>query len=162
MLTLTLAATPSTAQALTGPWSAPGVTAVPEVCAGVRAPAFRGAATDTRLNDLFARYGDDNSRVDDWTGADSTYSTTLPGGRVAFIFSDTFLGQVNPDGSRPKIIEEGGTTPFINNSFVVKSGDRLTTVHGGTVDDPKALMPPRDHEHWYWAGDAITVDGRVQ
>lgn len=134
----------------------------PEACAGVPAPTFRGSAPDAELNGLFTRYGSDNRRLDDWTGADGTYSTELPDGRLAFVFSDTFLGTVNPDGSRPPVIEEGGTTPFLNNTFVVKSGRRLTTVTGGTSGSPKAVMPPRDDKHWYWAGDAITAGGKVQ
>jgi hypothetical protein len=84
-----------------------------------------------------------------WTGADSTYSVPLPGGRTAFIFSDTFLGPVNPDGSRPT------TTPFINNSFVIKQGGKLTTVTGGTPANPTALVPPPSNG-WYWFGAAQT------
>ncbi|WP_202865766.1 DUF4185 domain-containing protein [Kribbella turkmenica] len=84
-----------------------------------------------------------------WTGGDSTYSVKLSGGRTAWIFSDTFLGPVNPDGSRPT------TTPFINNSFVVQRGDAVKTVTGGTAADPTALVPPPDNG-WYWFGAAAT------
>lgn len=84
-----------------------------------------------------------------WTGADSTYSVQLSGGRTAWVFSDTFLGPVNPDGSRPR------TTPFLNNSFVVQQGTKLTTVTGGTPSNPTALVsPPADG--WYWFGAAQT------
>ncbi|GAA0218106.1 hypothetical protein GCM10009527_012830 [Actinomadura nitritigenes] len=155
VLTLALSTTTFTAPARAA------VTAA-QACGGTPTPAFRSSAPDAGLNTLFTRYGNDNGRTDDWTGADGTFSTTLPGGRVAFVFSDTFLGKVDADGGRSPVIEEGGTTPFVNNSFVVKSGDRLSTVHGGTAEQPKAVMPPRDGEHWYWAGDAITAGGRVQ
>ncbi|MEU4196426.1 DUF4185 domain-containing protein [Kribbella sp. NPDC026611] len=84
-----------------------------------------------------------------WTGADSTYSVQLSGGRTVWIFSDTFLGPVNPDGSRPT------TAPFINNSFVVQQGSRLTTVTGGTASHPTALIPPPSNG-WYWVGAAQT------
>ncbi|REE98827.1 DUF4185 domain-containing protein [Thermomonospora umbrina] len=134
----------------------------PASCQGVPTPAFQGTERNVEVNDLFDRYGNDNSRVDDWTGADGTYSTELPDGRLAFVFSDTFLGKVNADGSRSPVIEEGGTTPFLNNTFVVKDGDRLKTITGGTKAAPKAVMPPRDSKHWYWAGDAITAAGLVQ
>ncbi|MFP3962177.1 DUF5005 domain-containing protein [Actinomadura fulvescens] len=133
-------------------------TAAPLTCNGVRMPAFQSSAPNAELNGLFTRYATDNSRVDDWTGADGTYSTTLPDGRLAFVFSDTFLGKVNADGSRSPVIEEGGTTPFLNNTFVVKDGKKLTTVTGTA----KGVMPPRDDKHWYWAGDAITAGGKVQ
>jgi hypothetical protein len=84
-----------------------------------------------------------------WTGGDSTYSVPLSGGRTAWIFSDTFLGPVNPDGSRPT------TTPFINNSFVIQRGDAVKTVTGGTATNPTALVPP-PADGWYWFGAAAT------
>jgi hypothetical protein len=65
------------------------------------------------------------------------------------VFSDTFLGPVNPDGSRPT------TAPFINNSMVVQKGSRLTTVTGGTASSPTALVPPPSNG-WYWFGAAQT------
>jgi len=133
-----------------------------EVCPGVPVPQLQSATPDTALNTMFTRYGNDNRRTDDWTGADSTYSIRLPGGREAWLFSDTFLGTVNADGSRPPVIEEGGTTPFINNSFVVQQGGSLATVHGGTAASPTAIMPPPDSTHWYWAGSGIVAGGQLQ
>jgi hypothetical protein len=104
-------------------------------------PTVLGAEPDQSLTDLFDAYSDSGVG---WTGADSTYSVKLPDGRIVWIFSDTFLGPVNADGSRPS------TTPFINNSFVVQDGTTLSTVHGGTAAAPAALVEPA--EGWYWAG----------
>ncbi|GAA4913776.1 hypothetical protein HD597_010522 [Nonomuraea thailandensis] len=126
------------------------------------APTVRGATTNARLTSLFTAYGNDNSRLDDWTGADGTYSLRLPSGKELWVFSDTFLGQVNPDGSRPPVVEEGGTTVFLNNSFAVERNGRLSTIHDGTAGRPTAVMPPRDAEHWYWAGDATLAGGVVE
>lgn len=162
VLTLALSTTTFTTPAHARTTTAPAKPSTGLVCDGVRTPAFQNSAPDAELNGQFTRYGNDNRRTDDWTGADGTYSTKLPDGRVAFVFSDTFLGKVNADGGRSPVIEEGGTTPFLNNSFVIKDGKRFTTVHGGTEKDPKAVMPPRDAKHWYWAGDAITAGGKVQ
>lgn len=125
-------------------------------------PTFQSAAIDTRLTSLFTAQGNDNSRLDDWTGADGTYSVRLPDGRELWVFSDTFLGQVNPDGSRPPVREEGGTTVFINNSFAIEKNGKLSTIYQGSADDPKAVMPPRDKDHWYWAGDATVARGIVE
>ncbi|MFI7439178.1 DUF4185 domain-containing protein [Nonomuraea indica] len=122
----------------------------------------RGAAVNPRLTSLFTAYGNDNSRVDDWTGADGTYSLRLPSGRELWIFSDTFLGRVNPDGSRPPVVGEGGDTVFLNNSFAVERNGRLSTIHDGTPAEPTAVMPPRDRDHWYWAGDATLARGVVE
>ncbi|GAA2301586.1 hypothetical protein GCM10010149_58530 [Nonomuraea roseoviolacea subsp. roseoviolacea] len=130
----------------------------PSACA----PTVKGAATDARLTSLFTAYGNDNSRLDDWTGADGTYSLRLPGGRELWIFSDTFLGRINPDGSRPPVVEEGGTTVFLNNTFATERDGRLSTIHAGTPDKPVAVMPPRDRNHWYWAGDATLAGGLVE
>src|SRR3954452_15727148 len=57
-----------------------------------------------------------------WTGADSTYSVPLSGGRTPWISSDTFLGPVNPDGSRPT------TTHLINTSFFIQKGQNFNPV----------------------------------
>lgn len=132
-----------------------------QVCSGVSAPTVAATAKDTTMDAMFSSYADDVSSYDHWTGADGTYSAALPGNKELWIFSDTFLGTVNPDGSRSPVISDGGTTPFINNSFVEQpDGDTnyadLTTIHGGTAANPAALMPPPDASHWYWAGDAIT------
>jgi len=90
---------------------------------------------------LFNRYGDG------WTGADATYSTTLPDGRRFWLFGDTFLGTVNPDGSRP------GGNPLINNSVVIEKGKSFKTLHGGTKEAPRAFLEPSNAEHWYWPND---------
>ncbi|MEU7003276.1 DUF4185 domain-containing protein [Nonomuraea sp. NPDC046570] len=141
-----------------------GVAVVPHQASALSCerPAFQGSSTNTRLTSLFTHYGNDNDRLDDWTGADGTYSLRLPGGKELWVFSDTFLGQVNPDGSRPPTHEEGGTTAFLNNSFAVERHGRLVTIHDGTAEAPKAVMPPRDGKHWYWAGDATLAGGVVE
>lgn len=126
------------------------------------APTFLGSSVDARLTSLFTAQGNDNSRLDDWTGADGTYSVRLPDGRLLWVFSDTFLGAVNPDGSRSPVVEEGGTTVFLNNTFAIEHEGKLTTIYGGTAQDPKAVMPPRDKNHWYWAGDVTVARGLVE
>lgn len=108
------------------------------------------ATPNAALNNLFNAYG--NSGVG-WTGADSTYSTALPSGERLWIYSDTFLGPVNPDLSRPR------DTPFLNNSFIRQNGDRLTTVHGGTASAPDSLVPPSSSGNWYWFGAGIAIGG---
>lgn len=90
-----------------------------------------------------------------WTGGDSTYSLALPDGRVLWMFSDTFLGTVNPDGSRP------ADSPLINNSLVVQDGTRLVTLHGGTPSHPEAFFVPQDGSSWYWVYDGTVEGDRV-
>ncbi|MGH3369333.1 MAG: DUF4185 domain-containing protein [Nocardioidaceae bacterium] len=115
-------------------------------CAAVGAAWQATATPHAAPEPLLNAYGDTGQG---WTGGDSTYSVPLADGSTAWIFSDTFLGPVNPDGSRPT------TTPFINNSFVVQKGSSLRTVTGGTAEQPAALIaPPADG--WYWLGAGTT------
>jgi len=108
----------------------------------------------TSFQAMFDSYGNDNTRTDDWTGADGAYSIPLPGGDVAWSFSDTFLGQVGADGSRP------GDAPLINNDLVVQRANRLVaTIHGGTTSAPSSLVTTSDAS-WYWMGDG-TVEGQA-
>ena len=112
-------------------------------------PADRSMTAD-QLSTLFASYGNTSGR---WSGADRTASVALPDGRLLWLFSDTFLGEVGPDHSRPR------DSPFINNSAVLQRGRQLErTVHGGTPEQPTSLVPTGVAGEFYWAGDA-TVDG---
>lgn len=101
------------------------------------------ARVDSYRTNLFGDYGNSGAG---WTGGDSTYSVRLTGNRTLWLFSDTFLGPVNPDLSRPL------ETPFLNNSFTVQRGDVLTTVTGGTPEEPKSLVPPDEPDTWNWLG----------
>ncbi|WP_422754230.1 DUF5005 domain-containing protein [Micromonospora sp. WMMD708] len=113
-------------------------------------PRPDGGTAAARLTAAFDDYGDASGR---WNGADRTASVRLPDGRLLWLFSDTFLGPVHPGGSRPR------TAPFVHNSAVVQEGDRLTaTLHGGTADDPRDLIPATTPGEFSWIGDA-TVSG---
>ena len=116
--------------------------------AATRPPRVVSATPNALLTRLFTDYG--NTGVG-WTGADSTYSARLPGGRQMWVFSDTFLGPVDPDGGRPE------TAPFLNNSVIVQRGTRLVTVTGGTPEAPANLFTPATAGNWYWMGaNAVT------
>ncbi|MCA0250691.1 MAG: DUF4185 domain-containing protein [Actinobacteria bacterium] len=112
------------------------------------------ASTNTKLTKQFAKYGNTSGK---WSGADSTYSVRLKNGTTAWLFSDTFYGKVNPDGSRP------ADTTFINNSIVLQRGSRLVdTITGGTAKHPAAIIPPKSDTSWYWLGaGALSSNGRT-
>jgi hypothetical protein len=97
------------------------------------------AAVDEARTKRFADYG--NTGVG-WTGGDSTYSVKLDHGRTVWLFSDTFWGPVNADGSRPTDV------PFLNNSFVVERNGKLTTV----PKEPRSLVEPDEPNTWNWLG----------
>ncbi|MFC6158243.1 DUF4185 domain-containing protein [Kribbella jiaozuonensis] len=124
----------------------PAASATPSSCSAVSTNWTARTTPHAAPESLLNAYSNSGKG---WTGADSTYSVALPGRRTAWIFSDTFLGPVNPDGSRPT------TAPFINNSFVIQQGKSLKTVTGGTATKPTALIPPPS-DGWYWIGAAQT------
>ncbi|GAB2617279.1 DUF4185 domain-containing protein [Pseudactinotalea suaedae] len=114
---------------------------------------FTGAP-EPELTEAFTSYG---NTAGEWTGGDSTYSIPMRGGQIAWVFSDTFLGEVADDGSRPL------DSPFLNNSFVVQDRrDNLRTVTG--PDQTSLIGPPTDEPAgWYWVGDGLqTKRGDVQ
>ena len=120
---------------------------------GAAAPASpvsppRLAAAD--LTSMFSRYGDTGGQ---WTGGDNTASVPLPDGRVAWLFSDTYLGKVNADHTRPR------DSAFVNNTIVLQQGSQpARTLHGGAPARPAALVAPSAAGDYYWAQDG-TVEG---
>lgn len=119
-------------------------------CASTPQPQVVSAASATSYDGAFDHYADTGGA---WSGADSTYSTRLPGNRELWSFSDTLVGPVNADGSRPD------TTPFVNNSFVITSRGSFSSVIGGTPDAPVSVAAPSDPTAWLWSADP-TVSGR--
>jgi hypothetical protein len=86
----------------------------------------------------------------------------LPDGRTAWLFSDTMLGRVHRERTRAR------NTPMVHNSIIVQ--DRpdagrwvgLTTVTGGTPDEPADLIPAPVEDEWCWIGSAIADEISVQ
>jgi hypothetical protein len=68
-----------------------------------------------------------------WVGGDATYSTALPGGREAFVFSDTLIGTANAGGSA----RINGLAP---NSELFGPMPHLRSGYGGTFRSPKPLI----------------------
>lgn len=102
------------------------------------------ASVNQALTDQFTTYANTGGA---WTGGDSTYTLPVKGGKTGWFFSDSFLGTVNPDGSRPT------DSPFVNNSVVVQTKKGLSTITGGTPDAPAGIIPPEPDGRWYWIGD---------
>lgn len=109
------------------------------------------------LNAMWNAYGDQGGH---WTGGDETVSVKLPDGRTAWLFSDTFLGEVNPDRSRPQ------STPLVHNSIVLQSGNTLgPTLIGGTAAQPKSLVgwetDDQPNDAGYWVNDGTVVGDKL-
>jgi hypothetical protein len=87
-----------------------------------------------------------------WTGGDGAFSVRLDDGRTAWIFGDSFIGGVLPDGSRSP------DWHMVRNTVVVQDGACLSTAIGGTAQAPTALLRPSDPAVWYWPQTAV-ADG---
>ncbi|SCG14278.1 Fibronectin type III domain-containing protein [Micromonospora echinofusca] len=113
-----------------------------------------GGMSATALNTMFQTYGDQGGH---WTGGDNTASVALPDGRVAWLFSDTYLGTVNADGTRP------AGTPMVNNTLVVQENTSLvSTRHGGSASAPSALVVPTQADQYFWAADGVVEGGALK
>jgi hypothetical protein len=126
--------------------SAPLAATAADDCARV------SASVNDVLSERFGTYGDTAGR---WTGADSAYSVPLPDGGIAWIYSDTFLGEVDDAHGRPL------DSPFVHNSIIIDRAGELTTYTGGTAAAPTSLVHVEggdESQNWYWFGDA-TVSG---
>ncbi|GGT72078.1 DUF4185 domain-containing protein [Streptomyces coeruleorubidus] len=111
-----------------------------------RARTVRSWQADDGLTAEFARYGDDTTRTDDWTGGDGTHSVRLPDGRVLWLFSDTYLGRVygppNPAGESHAWRDT--TAPLVRNSAVLMRDGRLETTL------PAPLFADPAPNQWRW------------
>ncbi|MEU6355309.1 DUF4185 domain-containing protein [Streptomyces sp. NPDC047072] len=114
--------------------------------AGCMPRTVRSWSADDELTGEFARYGDDATRADDWTGGDGTHSVRLPDGRLLWLFSDTYLGQVygppNPFGE--SYAWRDTTAPLVRNSAVLMRDGRLES----TLAAP--LFPDPGPNQWRW------------
>lgn len=98
-----------------------------------------------RAGDLAAAF-DDLAGRGPWTGADSTASVPLPDGRIVWLFSDTMLGSIRPDGTRDP------QTPMVHNSAVMQDGVTFVPVLGGTPGYPADLIPAPGYGEYAWIG----------
>jgi hypothetical protein len=112
----------------------------------------------------FAAYGDGNARLDDWTGADGTWSVRLPDGRTIWIFADTFLGPVQPGPNprgRPSSWRSPFTAPLISNSAILQGTDgALATLRGSTGNGTPAAWI--GHGATYWPMSAVLDGGALR
>jgi uncharacterized protein (DUF697 family) len=107
------------------------------------------ATVDPSLDNLIA-----HETGPGWIGGDSTYSTELPNGQDAFVFSDTLIGSVQPSGLPNEI------TGMVNNSELVGAMPNLYTNIDGTYGSPRSLIPDTSSStnHW-WVGSTYVENG---
>ncbi|KNB50612.1 hypothetical protein [Streptomyces caatingaensis] len=126
------------------------VCAAPPAPAGTaRPPDVTGVRPVASLERAFASYAERDRSPRHWTGGDGTYSVPTAAGEL-WIFSDTFLGRVRPDGSRPP-------TPFVHNSFVLWDGTGPHTVTGTDRAGRPVSAVPEAGGDWYWARAGVPL-----
>ena len=105
-----------------------------------------GPRPDQAYDDFFQRSGPG------WTGGDGTYSVSLPDGRTAWSFGDSFLGMVSPDGTRPS------TARFVKNTIVLQSGSYLQPQAATAQMAP--WWPPASPTTRYWPAGGSVEHGK--
>jgi hypothetical protein len=107
------------------------------------------ATVDSPLEKLFAQQSGPG-----WVGGDATYSTALPGGREAFVFSDTIIGRARPNGS-------ASISGVAHNSELIGTLADLTSHYGGTFRTPRPLIPDRrGHARQWQVASTYVENGR--
>ena len=91
-----------------------------------------------------------------WIGGDATYSTALPDGREAFVFSDTLIGTVRPHGGPATI------TGVPRNGQLVGTLSHLRSEYGGTYRFPKPLIRDGRGKDDGWQVSATFVENGQQ
>src|SRR5215467_15278102 len=86
-----------------------------------------------------------------WTGADGTYSVALPDGTNLFVWSDSYIGTVDPSTRLRK-----------SNLFTAHNSITILNQATGswtTVGYPKttSYFAPTNRNNWYWVGQPMVV-----
>jgi hypothetical protein len=108
------------------------------------------ASVDSSLDSLIA-----NQTGPGWVGGDATYSTQLPDGDEAFVFSDTLIGSAQPSGVAQ-------LTAFTHNSELVGAMPDLEGNFGGTTSAPQTLIPDTTDAGDQWQVSATYVENDDQ
>ena len=90
---------------------------------------------------------------DGWTGADGAYSVALNRSKIAWLFGDTWVGQIK-NGRHVNAV-------LVNNSVAIQHGrrpeDARINFHLGRDADGShtALIKPADGRGWFWLFDGV-------
>ena len=96
------------------------------------------ATVDTALDSVFA-----NQQGPGWLGGDATYSTALPNGDEAFVFSDTLVGTAQANG-------RSSLTGVPHNSEMTGRLPNLGVDLNGTESSPQTLIPDQGRPGDSW------------
>jgi hypothetical protein len=90
-----------------------------------------------------------------WTGADGTYSLALPNGNSLWLWSDSFIGTVDPSSRlRSSSLFQAHNSLTIRNAVT----GAVSTV--GYPPKSTSYFVPKNKADWFWIGGAILVQPR--
>ena len=108
-------------------------------------PPPGAGATDANFDNLMMQNGPG------WTGADSSYTLGLPSGDTLFLWSDSYIGTVDP-------------ATRLRSSDLFQAHNSLTVWNPATgsyttVGYPKttSYFVPTNKTHWFWVGAPLLV-----
>jgi len=87
-----------------------------------------------------------------WTGADGTYSMLLPGGTDLWMWSDSYIGTVDPTTR----LRPGWLFTAHNSLTISTPGSNAITTLGYPPQTTSYFVPSNSND-WFWQGDGIVV-----
>jgi hypothetical protein len=92
----------------------------------------------------------------EWASADGAVPVPIDGGRVLWMFGDTYIGKVSSNGSisPPDVL--------VNNSFVLQTGKCFKPLMGGAPLARTNEIPNPSAGQFYWPASGIMDNGGLQ
>ncbi|MEO8663474.1 MAG: DUF5005 domain-containing protein [Bryobacteraceae bacterium] len=87
-----------------------------------------------------------------WTGGDGTYSLALPDGRYLWMWSDSFIGTVDPNTRL-----RAGWLFTAHNSLTVQDTVTNTVTTVGYPPKTTSYFVPQTTANWFWIGDGMVI-----
>src|SRR5689334_10127736 len=108
---------------------------------------------------------------DGWSGADGVYTIPMNGDerygsggstKTLILFSDSFVGGVNADGSRiAGTVMVNNTSAVLTGATPVASALQFNVRRDGG-NKAVSMIVPTQADQWYWPGDALVWKGKVR
>ncbi len=109
-------------------------------------PAPEPAVPDAAMNAMATQNGPG------WTGGDGTYSVKLPDGRVLWMWSDSYIGTVDP-ATRLR----AGWLFTAHNSLTIHDPATGVVTTVGYPPKTTSYFVPSNPANWFWIGDGMVL-----
>ena len=90
-----------------------------------------------------------------WLSGDNNNPVLLPDGSVAWVYNDSFMGDINPNTN---VISSGH---IINNLIVKQENNQLQSIYGGTAPNSTSLFSP-GNGNLFWQSGGIIENGSLK